>query len=1152
MRRQLQCLVASLLLLFAAGPAFAQRITASIRGTVTDPSNAVVAAATVNIRNEETGLTRSVHTNTDGNYNFSELPVGSYRIEVTFPGFKSAVRSGVTVNVADVRAVDLQLASGAVTESVTVEASSVAVKTVGAEISGVINGEQVRELPLNGRNFMQLTLLQPGVTAQEGMNMVNKGLAGGSDISVSGGSTTSNLWLVDGADNVDHGSNRTILVYPSVDAIEEFKIQRNNYGAEFGQAGGAQVNLVTRGGTNTFHGSGYYYARRDGLNSNNFFLEKAGQDKAPLKFDDFGGTLGGPIIKDKLHAFVSWEKNNDSKSSVRSGFVPTAAERAGDFSGAALAGCTPAVPNDPLTGLPFPGNKIPANRINPAGVAFLKLYQLPNTTPSSGCNNYTAAVPAPVVWSQYNARVDWTVSNSTRLMVRYTQDAWKAQNTILWGDSVTSTVGSNWDQPGKSLVAQLNNNIGSKMTNSLTYSYSANKITASRTGNSAQVDTINSLIPTLFPASIKEQGGNAQPATWGGSGYGDLWNQSPWQNNQDLNVLKDDFSAVFGKHFVKVGALVSSNDKNEEVNNTSQESVFLNGTSGFVSPNGFLPGVGTGNFLGDLLLSNVAFNVNELKTNPRVQQRWKDLEFYVADSYKVSPRVTADFGLRFSHMQPPFMANDAMGNFVLSAVNPALGNSPCNGIEYPPGTNPCGALGLAGGSDGPNRQLVPTKFLWVAPRLGVAWDVHGDGKLALRAGLGRFYQRDRVSPGLGVGTNPPFSGTASISRLLNSNAVVSGNPAPSFGAAGNALEQIAANSNYWQWNVAAEKEIFRNTTLEVAYVGSKGLDLFGQTNLNEVAPQNRLAYAQTGNVAFRPLGSIEGIGDGNIALWQHNRDSIYHSLQTAFVSRFGHGSQVSLAYTYSKLIANTGVANADGPGLSNNNGYTDSTQPDLDRARGGNDRTHVFSGSLVLSLPTLDGQQGFVKNVFGDWEFTSIVQAGTGYPITVVTGGIPGLSGSGSTASGTGSGSSLSRPNVVPGVPCHVSGSDPAQWLNPAAFTLNGYQIGTNGNAGRNICNGPSSFETDASLYKNIKVSGRVKVQLRFEVYNVFNKVNFQGNSMTNGGALTAYTPNNVVFNTPTGATATKIISATPAGNFGQFTAANDPRTAQVGIRLMF
>ncbi|HXY41944.1 MAG TPA: hypothetical protein VEQ10_19870, partial [Vicinamibacteria bacterium] len=1003
----------------------------------------------------------------------------------------------------------------------------------------------VRELPLNGRNFLQLTLLQPGVTANQDLNTVNKGLQGGSDISVSGGSTTSNLWLVDGADNVDRGSNRTILTYPSVDAIEEFKIQRNNYGAEFGQAGGAIVNLVTRSGTNDFHGSGYYYARRDSLNSNNYFLEQAGQPKPPLKWDDFGATVGGPLIKDKLHFFVSWEKNNDDRTAVNSGFVPTAAERTGNFSGAPLAGCTPPLPVDPLTGQPFPGNVIPANRLNPAGLAYLKLFQAPNNTPSSGCNNYTAAVPAPVTWDQINARVDWSISNNTRLMVRYTRDSWTADNTILWGDSATSVVGSNWDQPGSTLVAQLNNNIGSSMTNTFTFSYSMNKITATRTGDSALVDQINSLIPTTYPASVKERGGQAQPLFWGAGPYGSIWNQSPWKNNEDLYVFKDDYSAVFGKHFFKAGAFYSSNAKNEEVNNTSQESVQFGGAAGYITPAGYQKGLTTGNPLADILLAGTVFNTSELVTNPYVQQRWHDLEFYAADSYKASNRLTVDFGLRMSHMQPPYSAVDKMGNFVLANVDPALGSSPCNGVEYPPGTNPCPALGLTGGSDGPNRSLVPIEFLWLAPRFGVAYDVYGNGKMAIRGGVGRFYQRDRVSPGLGVGTTPPFSGTASVTRTLDSATPVTGNAAPSYGAPSNALEQVAANSNYWQWNVAVEREILRNTVAEVAYVGSKGLDLFGQTDLNEVLPQNRLAYAQ-GDLTLRPLYNIASIENNNLALWQHNRDSIYHSLQVSVVSRFGHGSQVSLAYTWSRLMSNTGVTNADGPGLSTNNAYTDSTQPQLDYARGGNDRTHAFNASLVLALPKLENKSGATKAILGDWQFNTIVQAGTGYPITVFQGNVPGLSG---PAAGTGF-SNTPRPNAVAGVSCQLNGSDPTLWLNPAAFTMNGYQIGTNGDLGRNTCNGPSLVQVDASLYKNIPVGQRVRLQLRFEVFNLFNRDNFISPTSFN------YNPQNVVFNTGTGnaagTTATSILSAQPAGNFGQLTSVRDPRTAQIGIRLMF
>src|SRR5262245_8850385 len=346
-----------------ATPLLAQRITGSIRGTVRDATQAVLPGATVTVVNEDTGLTRTVVTNADGAYSVPELPVGRYKVTAELQGFKTATRTQVPLRVADDLAIDFELAPGQVSEVVSVIATSTPVKTIGGDVSGVITGEMVRELPLNGRNFLQLATLMPGVNAPDMLNVKDKGLLGGSDLSVSGSDVTANIWTVDGANNNDVGSNRTILTYPSLEGIQEFKILRNSYGPEFGGAGGAQINIVTRGGTNRFNGSAFYSGRSDAFNSTDYFLKKNNQPKADLKRNDFGGSIGGPIIKDKLHFFTNLEWNLEDRGTPRVAVVPTQAERNGDFSGTPSCN-TNAIPVDPLTGAPFQGNRIPANRLS--------------------------------------------------------------------------------------------------------------------------------------------------------------------------------------------------------------------------------------------------------------------------------------------------------------------------------------------------------------------------------------------------------------------------------------------------------------------------------------------------------------------------------------------------------------------------------------------------------------------------------------------------------------------------------------------------------------------------------------------------------------------------------------------------------------------
>src|SRR5712692_9553144 len=292
-------------LFFSLTPLHAQRTQGTISGTVSDPSGAVIPKAQVTVTNEETGSKRTVTSNEAGYYSVGNLEPGTYSVGATSGGFKRVEKSGIDLHVAGEKVVPLVLEIGAATEAITVEGGATQVETRSGEVSNVIGTQQIQELPLNGRSFVQLTLLVPGASASDTENPRFTGLLGGVDISMSGSPANANAWLVDGVDNVDHGSGRTILVYPSVDSIEEFKVQRNSYGADMPAAGGAEINLVTKGGTNTFHGSAYEFFRNDKLDANNFFLNQAGKPKGELRSNNWGYTFGGPIKKDKLFFFWS-------------------------------------------------------------------------------------------------------------------------------------------------------------------------------------------------------------------------------------------------------------------------------------------------------------------------------------------------------------------------------------------------------------------------------------------------------------------------------------------------------------------------------------------------------------------------------------------------------------------------------------------------------------------------------------------------------------------------------------------------------------------------------------------------------------------------------------------------------------------------------
>jgi carboxypeptidase family protein/TonB-dependent receptor-like protein len=777
------CVLALLLAVPVA--AHAQVITASVRGTVTDEQGAALAGADVTITNTETAYARSAKSGADGEYSFPDLPLGSYRIQATHAGFKAQTQTGIVLHVADSLVINVSLKVGAVSESVTVEASPIAVETTTGELTGLIEGAQVSELPLNGRNFMQLVTLMPGVAAGEAYSVNNKGLKGGSNLSVSGSSSNGNQWLVDGANNNDTGSQRTILVYPSTESIQEFKIERSSYGAEFGGMAGSTINLVTKSGSNDFHGSVYYSGRNDKLNTFDPIL-KSGCPTCPknkFRGNDYGYTIGGPVKKDKVFFFWSQEWNKRIEGIARTSHVPNMGERTGDFS--AVAAC-PGNNNGfnnagfPVNGLHDPnpadgsafglapnnaGTMVPA--ILPAdrttSQAFLLLTQYPKPTLSDPCANFnwTASLNNPTPWREENARGDINLSKTLTLMLKFTNDSWTLGTPSAgfgWGSNPFGVIDESWVQPGRIAAAKLSKTIGASAVNDFQFSYSANRITIEPSNVSLE-QQINNAIPWAYPTSGKKFGDKG-PSAWFDSGWGgghlpSVWTIAPWKNTLDHYTWQDDFSVVRGRHTLKFGGLYRRSAKNEQ--NPNQEFGGIFGNAGYQG-NGTSNAFFTGYDVADLELKNMAISMQETNTILINDIRWYDAGFYAADNWRVNNRFTVNYGVRYELLPNPYFADDLYTSFNPSAYDPALKGDPCNGLLYSPGLakNPCAAIGALGGKAGPNRALWNNNYHMFAPRLSFAFDPTGKGKWAIRAGVGQFFNRDRLFALQIGGQNPPF------------------------------------------------------------------------------------------------------------------------------------------------------------------------------------------------------------------------------------------------------------------------------------------------------------------------------------------------------------------------------------------------------------
>jgi hypothetical protein len=1090
--------------------------TGNITGTVRDPQGAAVPKAEVTVADEKTGLSRTVTATDDGFYNITSLPAGVYTVSTAPTGFKKTVTTGVDLHVNENKTVNLDVQVGQVTETVTITSEAAPVEVRSGEVSSLISEKQVTELPLNGRNYAQLALMVPGVSpvtqagAGGAFGTRGTGLDSGVDMSVNGNQSNTNLWTVDGVNNMDVGSNRTLLVFPSVDSIQEFRVERNSFSAEFGQAQGAVVNLITKGGSNDFHGSLFEFFRNDALNANNFFLNRSGQPKPQLDYNNYGGNFSGPIVKNRVFFFWSEEWRRERRGTVLSAHVPTAAEKTGDFSGA-LTGPLPHIPGtcheipDPADATkkitvcdPFPGNKIPTNLLSPAGLAFVKLY--PNPT-GPGVGDWATSQLQPIDTRQDLIRGDITLTDKMNLMVRYINEKWThlGASGNFWGDAPYPTIASDWSQPSHSFAVKLTNTLTSKAVNDFQFSIAGNDIIITDSPDTkALQDEIASKIPTVFPKNPDDIGGSIPSLFWGAGGYANIWHQAPWANREDLYIWKDDFSLVKGSHDLKFGGLFSHNFKDEP-------SVGGGGGNQQATIQGC--GLQTGNCLADLLLKDtVLVNYAEIEKTDVANGRWRDTEFYANDTWKVHPRVTLTLGLRYSQFPPAWEADNRISNFVPSLYN---------GTDFNSGL----VTAEEGIQIGLGRALVHTYKGGWQPRLGIAWDIKGDGKTAVRAGFGRYMSRSNVIEDLlRLTGNPPWTTAVSagsgwngegttlancptcrsldtINPGLKTNfATVSANPTLA------AIDTGFRPPESYQWNLTVSRELFKDTVFEASYIGNHGLHIWRRNvNANDIPPNQscrggacdgstdsaRLQYARaTNNVKSPKTGVVQNAGTiladnrllrgiGDVPTDMSNGNSSYHAMQLWLNRRFTNRLAFQAAYTWAHAISDVSLTSFTNTTSDPFNFRSDKGDADLDRR-------HTFVGNLVYVLPTFREWGKAAEFALGSWQLNGIASYFGATPIELLT-GVNTIG----TSSAVGQ-----RPNYT-GAPLYLNTGDPTKHLNPAAFAVPA--IGQAGTLGKGAVRGKPITNVDFSMSKNWRYKERYGFQFRAEFFNVFNHANFVG-----------------------------------------------------------
>jgi hypothetical protein len=1033
------------------GSACAQT-TGSLLGVVSDQNGAVVPGATVRVTNTDTGFSANTVSNAEGSYSVPLLPLGHYSIAVTASGFKSFAQSNVQIPVAQSIRVDVKLEVGQVNQTVTVNGNAINIDTTSATLGETVDNARLQDLPLNGRNAASLLGLLPGV-ADVSVPVYQTGARGGPSFSISGSRTTFGNMQLDGTTVTDALSNSTQNL-PTPDALSEFRVLTDSYGAEYGRAGGGVILAVTKSGTNQFHGGAWEYLRNDAFDATTK-LAPAGTRKSLLRQDQFGGDFGGPVLLPKYNGrnrtffFVAYEGLRIHQESLTTAFVPTTAERAGDFS----AVSTPLT--NPETGLPFHNNQIPSAMLDPVAAKYDTAFvPLPNPLPNQPINQLQYLQPGPTHENQLVIKADQALGSKDRMWFRLFRN--KAISTAPNAIPFFTTPGGEQYQ---SYAADEIHTFSPNIINEFEASYSHPE--------GLPFTTENGQSPAQL--GINSNGFTPYPQTPDMSVSGAFSAGSGWFVDEPsyFREFDDKVSWLHGKHSIQAGIMFNAES---------------NGDLAFPPMTWSFSGQYTGNSLADYIIGRPNnFNVT---TTIIDHGRSKLFQPYIQDAYKVTSTLTLDIGLRYDYQTPWTESSPGGASSYLPGAQSTVFPT------APPG------LVVPGDKGVPPGIYFPYK-LGLEPRIGLAWDVTGKGTTSVRAGWGVFHPVvDQEVEAIETNNEPYLVGFSSAppdtaDPWAGTTDPLPYNPKnPSFGPfpgiTQSYLDPHFRPADIQQFNLNIQHRFGADLFTDVAYVGAVSHHLYSASDLNGAVfgPGATEANAQSRRPIFpQYYGSIPSL--------YSNANANYHSLQVEVQKRISHGYSVQAAYTWEKSIdQHSGSLIGDESGPQNPN--------DLKAERGLSafNVGQIFVVNGLWDLPGLKGK-GVLTALAGGWELTTIVGYHTGNPFSVFSGQDNALLGYLRAVNGSGGGE---RANIIgnPNLPGGRSrAAKEAEFFNTAAFAEPA--DGTFGTSGRNSFIGPGSLQDDVSVMKKLvnlphDMGG---FQFRFDFFNVLNRTNLNAPNST-------------------------------------------------------